>query len=68
MNYFEWSQEYLDTAEKLNEVIVRLKAERKKSSLSQKKELDSKITQYRACYNECMQTANLLMQRHCGVA
>lgn len=68
MNYLEWSEEYIETAEKLNEVIIRLKNERKRSSPSKRKELDQKISQYRACYGECMQTASLLRERHRGVA
>ena len=68
MNYYEWLREYTDTAEKLNEVILRLKAQRKKSNLSQKKEIDAKLAQYRACYSECLRTADHLMQRYRGVA
>lgn len=68
MNYLEWSEEYTETAEKLNEVIIRLKNERKRSSPSQKKELDRKLSQYRACFAECMQTADLLRDRYRGVA
>ena len=68
MNYLEWSQEYYDTAEQLDEVIRRLKTERKSSSLSQKKELDAKIAQFKIYYGECIQTANLLKQRHSDAA
>ena len=68
MNYLEWSNEYTETAEKLNEIIIRLKNQRKKSGPSKKKELDQKISQYRICYGECMQTAALLRERHRGVA
>lgn len=68
MNYLEWSEEYTETAEKLNEVIIRLKNQRKKSGPSKRKELDQKISQYRACYGECMQTASLLRDRYRGVA
>ena len=68
MNYLEWSEEYTETAEKLNEVIIRLKNQRKRSCPSKKKELDQKISHYKICYGECMQTADLLRQRHRGVA
>ena len=64
MNYLEWSQEYIDTAEKLKNVITLLKKKRKKSSLAQKKEIDAKLSMYRACYGECVQTAAHLKQRH----
>ncbi len=68
MNYFEWSKEYIDTAEDFAYVIDKLKARRKSASLSEKKEIDLKITKYRMYYNECIMTANHLMQRHKGVA
>lgn len=68
MNYFEWSQEYNDAAEEIADVIEKLKEEKKSASLSEKKELDLKITKYRMYYNECIITANHLMQRHKGVA
>ena len=64
MNYLEWSQEYIDTAEKLKNVITLLKKKRKKSPLAEKKEIDAKLSMYRACYGECVQTAALLRQRH----
>ena len=44
MNYLEWSQEYIDTAEKLQKVITLLKQKRKKSPLANKKEIDAKIS------------------------
>ncbi len=68
MNYFEWSQEYNNAAEDIANVIEKLKAERKSASLSEKKEFDMKITKYKMYYNECILTANHLMQRHKGVA
>lgn len=64
MNYLEWSQEYIDTAEKLKKVITLLKKKREKSPLAQKKEIDAKLSMYRACYSECVQTAAHLRQRH----
>lgn len=68
MNYFEWSQEYYDTAKKIENIIYALRLKRKNAKLSEKKELDLKITKYREVYYECMQTANLLFDRHKGVA
>ena len=68
MNYFEWSQEYYDTAEKIADIIERLKLRRKSAVLSEKKELDLRITNYKVIYNECMQISNHLLQRHKGVA
>lgn len=69
MNYFEWSQEYYDTAEKISAVIEKLKIQRKTSeNLSERKELDMKIATYKMYFNDCLFTANHLMQRHRGVA
>ena len=68
MNYYEWSQEYVQSANQLGNFIHKLKEQRKSASVSQKKELDDKIAYYRTCYHECMDTANLLMQRYEGVA
>lgn len=64
MNYLEWSQEYVDTAEKLGEIILKLRKQRRNSSLSRKKEIDAKLRQYRTCYGECMEIANHLKKRH----
>lgn len=68
MNYLEWSQEYYDTAEKISEIINKLKQQRKRISPSNRKEIDAKLSQYRACYGECIQTADLLKNRHREVA
>lgn len=68
MNYLEWSQEYYDTAEKLGEIIDRLKEQRKRTSPAKKKEIDIKLSQYRTCYGECIRTADLLRKRHRGAA
>ena len=46
MNYLEWSQEYIDTAEKLQKVITLLKQKRKKSPLANKKEIDDLTPKY----------------------
>lgn len=67
MNYFEWSNEYYTTALELSAVIERLKNQRKTSSLSEKKELDSKIAKYKIYYNECISISNHLMARYQGV-
>jgi len=69
MNYFEWSQEYISTADEIALVIDRIKRSRKKKiTPSEKKELDMKLTRYRQYYNECISTANHLLARHKGVA
>ena len=68
MNYLEWSKEYEQTAERLNEVIVRLKRKRSGLSESKKKELDDKIRFYRSCRNDAFEIAQHLLNRHRGVA
>lgn len=68
MNYFEWSQEYYDTAEKIENTILSLKSKRKSAVFSEKKELDLRISKYREIYNECIQTADLLFERYKGAA
>ena len=68
MNYLEWSKEYEQTAERLNEVIVRLKRRRGGLSESEKKELADKLRFYRRCRNEAYDVARHLLNRHKGVA
>lgn len=68
MNYFEWSKEYYETAAEIANVIEKLKNSRKKCNLSEKNEFDRKIAAYRMYYNECILTANHLIERHKGVA
>ena len=67
MNYLEWSEEYTNSANEIASIINKFKKMRKSASLSEKKELDSKIAQYKIYYNDCISTANHLMLRHKGV-
>lgn len=68
MNYLAWSQEYTETAEELNKVILRLKKQRAGKGKSDKKEITDKISEYRCCRNDCLRIAEHLMQRHRGCA
>ncbi len=68
MNYFDWSQEYNNTAAELANVIERLKAKRRGLSKVEKKELNIKIAKYKIYYNECVQIADHLLARHKGAA
>lgn len=68
MNYFEWSQEYVNTANEIASVIDKIKRSRKNVTSSEKKELDMKLTRYKQYYNECISIANHLLARHKGVA
>ncbi len=68
MNYYEWSNEYYETAQELNNVINRFKSQRKNACKSERKELDAKIAKYREYYCDCIHIANHLMQRYSGAA
>lgn len=68
MDYYEWSMEYRQSADRLLEVINRLKKSCKRASKSERKELDSKLHFYRQCYRECLDTAQHLRKRHEGAA
>ena len=46
VNYFEWSMEYKNTADSIQDVIDRLKAEKRGKSEINKKELDLKNTRF----------------------
>ena len=61
VNYFEWSMEYKNTADSIQDVIDRLKAEKRGKSEINKKELDLKIAKYKIYYNECIHISNHLI-------
>ena len=67
MNYLEWSHEYEETVQTLDELIQKLKKQRAASPLN-RRELSDKISYYRQCRAECMEICNHLMERHRGVA
>ena len=56
VNYFEWSMEYKNTADSIQDVIDRLKAEKRGKSEINKKELDLKIAKYKIYYLYILQT------------
>ena len=64
VNYFEWSMEYKNTADSIQDVIDRLKAEKRGKSEINKKELDLKIAKYKIYY---IHISNHLMDRYYGV-
>lgn len=68
MNYFEWSQEYENTAREMDSMVMRLKKQRAAKGKSDKKELDDKIAFYRSLRNECLRIAAHLRKRSKGVA
>ena len=50
------------------EIIEKLKNERKGKTPFEQKEINMKIAKYRTYYNECLDIANHLLARHKGVA
>ena len=66
VNYFEWSMEYKNTADSIQDVIDRLKAEKRGKSEINKKELDLKIAKYNIYYNEGIHISIHLMDRYYG--
>ncbi|MBQ1308913.1 MAG: hypothetical protein II118_00605 [Ruminococcus sp.] len=68
MNYYEWSQEYENTAREMDSMVMRLKKQRAAKGKSDKKELDDKIAFYRSLRNECLRIAAHLRKRSKGVA
>lgn len=67
MNYYEWSNEYYQSALEVNDSIEKLKNQRKNAPKSITKELDNRIAEYKRIYNDCMNIANHLMNRHYGL-
>lgn len=68
MNYYEWSREYSDYADKMSEVIKKLNAKYKRASKSERKQLEARLREYRSCYRECVEISNILMKRFEGAA
>ena len=68
MNYYEWSQEYENTAREMDSMVMRLKKQRAAKGKSDKKELDDKIAFYRSLRNESLRIAAHLKKRSKGVA
>lgn len=66
IDYFEWPNEYKNTANNIADVIDRLKSEKRGKSNFSKKELDVKIAKYKIYYNECIHISNLLLGRYYG--
>ena len=64
MNYTEWANDYLKTANRFNDRIINLK-ERKKHTDNYINELniDYNINQFRLRRDECIRIANMLFKR-----
>lgn len=63
MTYSEWSQEYLESAEKIKEKISKLKEELKTAPLSMIASINSRISILYGMYLDCNSTANILAAR-----
>lgn len=67
MNYLDWANEYLEAANKLNNMIVNLKNRRKHTNnIIERLIIDNKIAQFCSCRDECIRTANALRQKKSG--
>lgn len=64
MNYTEWANDYLETANRFNDRIISLK-ERKKHTddFIDKLNIDYNINQFRLRRDECIRIANMLFKR-----
>lgn len=63
MDYIKWSQEYLEQAKKLLQVIEKKKQKLKYATSDEKQTLNSDIIRLRNIYYECMLTAKHLSER-----
>lgn len=64
MNYTEWANEYLETAEMFNDMIIRLKDKRKHTdNFIAKLNMDYNISHYRLSRDECIKTAQSLFKK-----
>ncbi|MBQ7744607.1 MAG: hypothetical protein IJT85_03430 [Ruminococcus sp.] len=65
MDYLNWANEYLDTVEKINGVIKKLKVKIKndKSSSSKNGLIKKRIAYWQSIRRECLKTANILNAR-----
>jgi hypothetical protein len=63
MNYTEWANDYLETANRFNDRIISLK-ERKKhtDNFIDKLNIDYNVNQFRLRRDECIRTANMLFK------
>lgn len=62
VSYYKMSEEYYSSAEKIKNLIEKLKANQELKTKNPK-EYNSNISAVRAIYNECIQTGNLLRER-----
>lgn len=64
MNYIEWANDYLKTANRFNDRIISLKESKKHTdNFIDKLNIDYNINQFRLRRDECIRTANALFKR-----
>lgn len=64
MNYTEWANEYLETAERFDDMIIRLIDRRKHTDdFIAKLNMDYKINRYCLFRDECIKTAQYLFKK-----
>lgn len=66
MDYKKWADDYFREAEKIGEIISKLKAKTKTANAEQRQSLNSKICKYREMYCDCIFAANTLFERFEG--
>lgn len=57
MDYFAWSKEYYEEAEKIKRNLKRMKENLKTVSMYQRRTLEDNIQKLQLIYYECMHTA-----------
>lgn len=63
MNYIEWANNYLETANKCDDIINRLIISKKHiNDPIEKLSIDNKISQFYSYREECMKTAKVLFE------
>ncbi len=60
MDYFKWSEEYMEEAQKILRNIDRLKRKQKTAPLNQRQTIADNIQKLRLIYYECVHTAAYL--------
>ncbi len=60
MDYFKWSEEYMEEARKILRNIDRLKRKQKTAPLNQRQTIADNIQKFRVIYYECVHTAAYL--------
>lgn len=60
MNYFEWSREYYEEAEKIKRNLSKMKSKLRTVPMNERRTLEDNIHKLQLIYYEVMQTAGYL--------